>query len=180
MNVEPCGLVDGSPLPAMRLAPKGHQADIYWSGISIPPVQAGEALTARGRAWLVEQVNIWVSRPGGVHAAVRECNAAGHLHIRTTATATGYGVQVTSAGDPIPFRGVLTVTSTTDSDGRVATNADLLPVGTWRGSSGDLIVLTDESRWEQVGDLVDRSVGGLGGGVSEVPVVRLRMVRGGV
>lgn len=170
--LEPCTLHGGGSLPAGMIAPgEDGKADLYWRRRQDSPVIAGNAIDARGRVWLVEDVAIWRGRPGGVHLRLRQCNTAGTLTPRT-ASKSGYGVQLIN-GTPVDLLGVLNVLATDDPDGHVITRAELVPVGSWVGKSGDLISLTDGTRWEQVGDVMDRASGSW----TPLPVIGLRVVR---
>ena len=174
-NTEPCTVHAGGTLPPVLFAPgEPGAADVYWRGLTDYLVAVGQALDVRGVPWLVEHVALWRGRPGGVHAKLRACNATGHLY-RRTAQVTAYGVTYTE-GAPVAVLGVLAVSGTTDTDGQIITTGDLTPVGTWTGQSGDLIVLDDDTRWEQLGDPVDRTASG---GASGLPVIKLRRVRDG-
>lgn len=170
--LEACTLHGGAALPAAMIAPgEDGKADLYWRRRQDSPVVAGQAIDARGQAWLVEDVAVWRGRPGGVHLQLRRCNAAGTLTPRT-ATKYGYGMQLVD-GTPINIIGAINVFSTEDSDGNVDTRAELVPAGSWPGKSGDLVTLTDTTRWEQVGDVMDRASGSW----TPLPVLRLRRAR---
>lgn len=174
--LESCQVHGGTVLPGALFAPRetAGQADLYWRGAQTSPVSLGEAVDVRGATWLVVGVSVWRGTPGGSQVAVRLCNAFGALHTRT-ATVTAYGLSYEPA-DPVPVIGELVVSATAETDGTISTTADLTPAGAWQGAAGDLVVLDDQTRWEQIGDPTDRASGG---GMSPIPVVRLRRVRDG-
>lgn len=173
--LEACVRHDDGPLADVLFAPgKDGIAQAYWRRLQASPVDAGDAIDIRSEVWLVEDVASWRGSPGGVRLRLRRCNAAGTLTART-ATVTGYGVHL-SGGEPLAILGALNVLGTADPEGAVQTSAELVPVGSWSGRSGDLVVLADGSRWEQVGDVMDRASASW----TPLPVIRLDRVRDGV
>lgn len=167
-QLEPCVMHGGSVLPPAMFAPgdEGHAA-VYWPGVHASPVTVGDAVDVRSSIWLVIEAASWRGDPGGVHAKLRECNAAGTLTRRPVTARSGYGVSVAAESAPVAIIGVLTVTTTTDPDGRVVTFGELIPAHAWLGGSGDLLDLVDGSGWEQFGDPI---------GIT-LPRVQLRRVR---
>ena len=180
-RLESCAVYGGAKLPSVLLAPGDvGYADLYWRNVQTEIVEAGQALTIRGQQWLIEGVALWLGRPGGIHAKVRLCDTQGLLY-RRTATVTAYGVTHTDAADGIPFVGVLGVALSDEDGGRIAASADLTPAAGWTGTAGDLIVMSDGTRWEQQGDVTERTTAGgtWAGRKSRLPVVHIRRVRDG-
>lgn len=178
---EPVSVYGGGALPDALIAPgDAGYFDVYWPRLQTPIVEAGQAITFRGSHWLVESAMVWHGRPGGTHGKVRLCDAEGML-FRRTSTATPYGVTHAATGFGIPFIGVLGVALSDEDGGHLTTTADLTPAGNWTGTSGDRIVLTDGSTWEQVGDITERTTAGgtWAGRKSRLNVVHVRRVRDG-
>ena len=184
--LEPVALYGGgsaadTPLPAAMHAPGDvGYADIYWRGVQDHLINPGDALIMRDETWLVEGVVLWAGSPGGTHAKVRSCDTTGQLFKRT-AVPTAYGAKVTTSPDGIPFVGVLGVALSSEDGGSLSSTADLTPAGLWQGAAGDLLVLSDGSRWEQQGDVTERTTAGgtWAGRKSRLPVVHVRRVRDG-
>ncbi len=178
---ESCAIYGGAALPKALLAPGDvGYADIYWRGIQAEIIQPGQALVMRGQNWLIEGVALWLGSPGGIHAKVRECDCEGSVFSRTS-TATAFGVTHATAEQGTPFVGVLGIALSDEKGGIVSSLADLTPAGHWAGAAGDLIVLSDGSRWEQQGDVTERTTAGgtWAGRKSRLPVVRVRRIRDG-
>lgn len=180
-RLEPCSVWGGGKLPPVLLAPGDvGYADLYWRKVQTEIVEAGQALTIRGQQWLIEGVALWLGSPGGIHAKVRLCDTLGSLFRRTSAV-TAYGITHTESEVGIPFVGVLGVALSDEEHGRLSSNADLTPAGLWQGTAGDLIILSDDTRWEQAGDVTERTTAGgtWAGRKSRLPVVHIRRVRDG-
>jgi hypothetical protein len=181
-KLEPCKLYGGDDLPPARFAPDdASYAEIYWRNLQTPPLDAGQAVEMRGGIWLIENVQTWQGHPGGTHAKARMCDVQGHLHRRTTKAITAYGTTFEADPDGIPIIGVLGIALADETGGRLSTMADLTPVGVWQGHSGDLVVFTDGTRWEQLGDDTERTTAGgtWAGRKSRLPVIHLKRVRDG-
>ena len=165
----------GDTLPAATVEPgDAETATIYWPGQTVT-ITAGQAVTLRGRTWLVEDVATWQGRPGGTTATIRECNVTGTLHHRT-ATPTAYGVTHIAEVGGVQFVGVLGLADSLERNGQLTTTAHLTPAGTWQGTAGDLLTLDDGTQWEQVGEPTQRTLSGgtWTGRHSRLPVVALR------
>lgn len=178
---ETCAIHGGGALPPALLAPGDvGYADVYWPREQRELVEAGQAIVMRGERWLVEGVARWLGTPGGVHIKVRLCDTEGILY-RRTATVTPHGVKYETPADGTAFVGVLGVALSDEDGGRLSSTADLTPAGQWLGSAGDLLVMSDGSRWEQVGDVTERTTAGgtWAGRKSRLPVAHIRRVRDG-